>query len=51
MNPSEYPENRLNIMIDENGNVSYRQDPAFLKYSTPALEELEEELQDLEYQL
>ena len=51
MNPSEYPENRLNIVIGENGNVSYRQDPEFLKYYTPAVEELEEELQDLEYQL
>ena len=44
MNPSDYPENRLNIMIDENGNVSYRQDPAFLKYYVPTAEELEEEL-------
>lgn len=51
MNPSDYPENRLNIMIDENGNVSYRQDPAFLKYYVPTAEELEEELQDLEFEL
>ena len=51
MNSPEYPENRLNIVIDENGNVTYRQDPEFLKYYTPSLQEMEEELEDLEYQL
>jgi hypothetical protein len=51
MNSSQYPENRLHIVIDENGNVSYRQDPEFLKYYAPTAEELREELEDLEYQL
>ena len=51
MNPSEYPENRLNIVIGENGDITYRQDPVFLKYYTPTAEEMEEELQNLEYQL
>ena len=51
MNSPEYPENRLNIVVDENGNVTYRQDAEFLKYYTPTPEEMEEELEDLEYQL
>ena len=51
MNLSEYPENRLHIVVDENGNITYRQDPEFLKYYNPTLEEMEEELEDLEYQL
>ena len=51
MSLSEYPENRLHIVVDENGNISYRQDPEFLKYYNPTPEEMEEELEDLEYQL
>ena len=51
MNSPDYPENRLNILIDQNGNVSFRQDEEFLKYYTPTAEEMEEELEDLEYQL
>ena len=47
MNSSQYPENRLHIVIDENGNVSYRQDPEFLKYYAPTAEELREELMGL----
>lgn len=52
---SEYPENHLNIRVDENGNVSYEQDPLFAKYYFQApenpdqarLEELRERLDDL----
>ena len=51
MSLSEYPENRLHIVVDENGNITYRQDPEFLKYYNPTPEEMEEELEDLEYQL
>ena len=51
MSLSEYPENRLHSVVDENGNITYRQDPEFLKYYNPTLEEMEEELEDLEYQL
>ena len=51
MSLSEYPENRLHIVVDENGNITYRQDPEFLKYYNPTPEEIEEELEDLEYQL
>ena len=51
MSLSEYPENRLHIVVDENGNITYRQDPELLKYYNPTLEEMEEELEDLEYQL
>ena len=52
---SEYPENHLNIRVDENGNVSYEQDPLFAKYyfqppenpDQARLEELRERLDDL----
>ena len=52
---NEYPENHLNIRIDENGKVTYEQDPLFAKYyfqppENPAearLEELRERLDDL----
>ena len=51
----EYPENHLNIRVDENGNVSYEQDPLFAKYyfQPPAnpleakLAEMKERLDDL----
>lgn len=51
MFPPGYPENRLNIVIDENGNTTYRQDRKFMKYYTPTPDEMEEELEDLEYRL
>ncbi len=28
----QYPENRLNIRMDEEGRITYEQDPAFAKY-------------------
>ena len=51
-----YPENRLNIRVDAQGNISYEQDPAFAKYyfqqtqspEEARLEALREELEDLE---
>ena len=42
-----YPENRLDIRIDEQGNVSYAQNPMFAKYYAPSREEKEEELEEL----
>lgn len=46
-----YPENRLDIRVDENGNVAFEQNAEFVKYYAPTREELEEELEDLQYQL
>ena len=46
-----YPENRLDIRVDENGNVTFEQNAEFAKYYAPTREELEEELEDLQYQL
>ena len=51
----KYPENRLNIRVDEQGRVSFEQDPAFAAayFAPPAapaqqrLQELRERLEDL----
>ena len=43
----EYPENRLDLCVDEQGNVTYRQNPVFAKYYAPTREEKEQELEDL----
>ena len=51
MKQPEYPENRLDIRVDEQGNVTYHQNPQFAKYYAPTREELEEELEELEHQL
>ena len=42
-----YPENRLDIRIDENGNVTYEENAEFKKYYQPTKEEIEEELESL----
>ena len=42
-----YPENRLDIRVDKQGNVSYRQNPVFAKYYAPTREEMEQELEEL----
>ena len=42
-----YPENRLDIRIDENGNITYQQNTEFAKYYAPTREEKEEELEEL----
>ena len=42
-----YPENRLIIRVDEQGNTTYEQDPEFAKYYAPTREEKEEELEEL----
>ncbi len=47
----QYPENRLDIRIDENGNISYEENKEFAKYYAPTREELEEELEELEHEL
>ena len=41
-----YPQNRLDIRIDENGNVTYEQNPEFAKYYAPTRAEKEEELEE-----
>ena len=46
-----YPENRLDIRIDENGNVTYQQNAEFAKYYAPTREEKEEELEKLRERL
>ena len=46
-----YPENRLDIHVDEQGNVTYRQNPVFAQYYAPTREEKEEELEELKYRL
>ena len=43
----EYPENRLNIRVDECGNVFFEENKEFKKYYAPTLEELEEEMEEL----
>ena len=50
-NLPNYPQNRLNIRIDEKGNVSYEQDPEFAKYYAPTREEKEAELEELRERL
>ena len=43
-----YPENRLDIRMDEQGNMSYQQNPAFAAYYAPTREELKDRLELLE---
>lgn len=43
----EYPENRLDIRVDEHGNTTYQQNQVFAKYYAPSREELEEKLEEL----
>ncbi len=48
----EYPENRLNIHVDEQGNIAYEQDAAFAYfYNRRTREDAEEELEDLRDEL
>ncbi len=42
-----YPQNRLDIRIDEKGNVTYEQNPEFAKHYAPTRAEKEEELEEL----
>ena len=43
-----YPENRLDIRTDAQGNITYEQNPVFAKYYfMRSREETEEELEDL----
>ena len=46
-----YPENRLDIRVDENGNITYQQNPVFAHYYAPTREEKEEELEALKDRL
>lgn len=47
----KYPENRLNIRIDENGRITFEKNEEFAKYYMPTREEAEEELEELQYEL
>ena len=47
----EYPENRLDIHVDRQGNVTYQQNPVFAQYYAPTREEKEEELEELKDRL
>ena len=47
----DYPENRLNIRVDKNGNMTFEPNQEFDRYYAPTREELEEELEELQYQL
>ena len=47
----EYPENRLDIRVDEQGNVTFEQNREFAKYYAPTLSEKEEELEELRHRL
>ena len=42
-----YPENRLDIRIDENGNITYEQKIEFAKFYAPTKEEKVEEMEEL----
>ena len=46
-----YPQNRLDIRVDEQGNVTYEQNPEFAKYYAPTRAEKEEELEELKDRL
>ena len=47
----KYPENRLDIRVDENGNVSFEENREFARYYAPTRDELEEELETLKDRL
>ena len=42
-----YPQNRLDIRVDEQGNVTYEQNQEFAKHYAPTRAEKEEELEEL----
>ena len=46
-----YPENRLDIRVDEQGKISYEQNAVFAQYYAPTREEKEEELEQLKDRL
>lgn len=46
-----YPENRLDIRIDEHGNMTFQQNAVFAHYYAPTREEKEEELEEIKDRL
>ena len=46
-----YPENRLDIRMDEQGKITYEQNPVFAQHYAPNREEKEEELEALKDRL
>ena len=46
-----YPENRLDIRVDEQGKITYEQNPVFAQYYAPTREEKAEELEALKDRL
>ena len=47
----KYPENRLDIRLDKNGNITLEENREFAKYYAPTREELEERLEELQDEL
>ena len=47
----KYPENRLDIRVDENGHMTFEQNAEFKQYYAPTRKELEEELEELQDRL
>ncbi len=47
----DYPENRLDIRVDEKGNVTYEQNAVFAKYYAPTRADREAELEELKDRL
>ena len=47
----DYPENRLDIRMDEQGNYTFQQNAAFAFYYAPTRTEKEEELEALKEEL
>ena len=47
----DYPENRLDIRVDEKGNMTYEQNAVFAKYYAPTRVDREAELEELKDRL
>ena len=47
----DYPENRLDIRVDKQGNYTFHQNAQFAKYYAPTRTEMEEELEALKEEL
>ena len=47
----DYPENRLDIRVDKQGNYTFHQNAQFAKYYAPTRTEMEEELEALKDRL
>ena len=43
-----YPDKLLDIRVDEQGNISYEQNPQVVRYLAPTEEDLQEKMEELE---